>query len=188
MSFLTFFFIYQTLIYYKNSISVGLGVFIFMLFYYNISFNVVRMVLSISIALFSYRFILEKQWWKFLFFACISLSVHNMAIVIIPFYYLYNKIADKNRYFRIAVYVLIAILVINHELILDFYINYIIRDTYYSHYLHNAESSFGLGIFLINMPFILPGLIFYKRLNKMDQRFKFVYCLFVTGFILKFVS
>lgn len=189
VSFAMFWLVYRSLLYYKNIISIGLGFFIFLLFYYQVSFNLVRMTLAIALALFSYRYILEKKIIKYVFIIFIAISIHNSALVTIPFYFLYNWFAYKKKAYRLLAYAITIFLILNYDILLTFVINNILKEPYYMRYLsHGHESSFGIGLLVVNLPFILPGLYYYKSLDKMDYRFKFNFFLLVTGFILKFLG
>ena len=189
ISFIMFWMVYRALLYYKGTINIGLGIFIFTLFYYQMSFNLVRMTLAVALALYSYRYILEKKIIKYLLIIFIAISIHNSALVIIPFYFLYNWFAYKKKVYRLLAYVATVFAIFNYDIILKFVINNILKESYYMRYLsHGYESSFGIGVLVVNLPFILPGLIYYRSLDKRDYRFKFNFFLLITGFILKFLS
>lgn len=85
-SFLTLFFLYKTLIYYK---SLFFGVFIFIA--YNMlftSFDQIRQTLAIFIFLYSIRFIENKSFKKYLIFILLATFFHFSAIILLPVYFL----------------------------------------------------------------------------------------------------
>lgn len=188
ISFITIFFVYLFLNDYKMQISVGLGMFVFLLLYYNFSFNAVRSAVSIAISLYSYKFIVSKEQGKFLFYAILSSSFHISAILTIPFYYIYNYFGKKNKYSRLLIYILIIITMINYDYLLLFASKYVFKNNYYLNYLPTGETNFGIGLFVIFGPLILPGIVFYKDLNNKNSNFKFYFFILITGFILKFVG
>ncbi|WP_442263717.1 EpsG family protein [Tissierella sp.] len=189
VSYLTFLFIYLAIKKYENTLSLGLCMLTFMLFYYNISFNLVRMTLSISIMLYSFDFIYEKKAIKFLASVCLAISIHNSSIVMLPFYFLFNNISKKNKLFKFVVYLFIIIMLFNYDILISFVSVNILKTNYYLHYIAESnQTSFGIGLFIINAPFILPGIIFYKRLVKIDERFSLIFFMINVGFILKFTG
>lgn len=86
VSFLTILFVYLTLYDLKDKISLGIGMLVFMLLYYQMSFNVVRQVLAMSVSMFSIRFIYKRQLMKFLIFVLLATSFHLSSMVIVPFF------------------------------------------------------------------------------------------------------
>ncbi|CAM2899559.1 EpsG family protein [Salinicoccus roseus] len=189
VSFLTMAFIYLTLYKNRNSISIGLGIFVFLLFFYHDSLNGVRQGLAIAISLYSLTFIVEKKFWKFFLYTILATSMHFSSLVLLPFYYIYNVLGDKNRIFRIAVYLITVVLIFNYGVILDFLLNIFTDFSYYSKYLPDQSvGGLGLGLIAFNAPLIIPGILFYKRLVKNDERFRFYFFFLLVGVLIKFVG
>lgn len=64
--------------------------------YYYGSNGVFRLWLSIAILTFSYKYIIDRNFIKFMIVCCIAFFMHRTAIVFVPAYFLYNmKINDK---------------------------------------------------------------------------------------------
>lgn len=187
ISFLTFLFIYLSLHKYRKSISVGLGMFIFMLLFYHDSFNGVRQVLAVSILLYSFNFIIEKRFWKFLITVLLASSFHLSSLVVLPFYYIYNRLGERSNTYRLGIYIVVVLLVFNYDSLLNVFISLSPDLTYYSKYLSNGGFSFGLGQIVLNAPYIIPGLIFYNKF-KNNSRFKFFFFFMIIGIIIKFVG
>lgn len=52
------------------------------------TFNTVRYYLALSIALFSMRYVLEKDWLKFVFWVGIAALFHKSVLLVIPAYWI----------------------------------------------------------------------------------------------------
>lgn len=184
VEFLTILFVYLFLNTYNEKIDLGLGMITFLLFYYNYSFNAVRQSLAMSIGLYSFVYIDKKNIKKFLFFIILAMSMHIGALIILPFYFLYNSLGKKSKMFRFFIYLVAFVGIINYQQIIFFFSNYILDSSYYLQYAKGGEVNLGIGWFVIYSPYILPGLVFFKKLSK-DTSFRFYYFLLIIGFILK---
>lgn len=190
VSFLTILFVYLTLSDHKEKISVGLGMLVFMLIYYQLSYNAVRHVLAMSIGLYSVKYIFKRRFFKYTIFILLAMSFHLSSVLMFPFYYIYKLIGVKKRaILKTLFFISVVLFMINYDKILYFIINKIPAIEYYSIYLKTKDNvSFGFGIFILNIPYILPGLIYYNQLKEYDDRFIFYYELLLVGFLLKFMS
>lgn len=190
VSFVTILFIYLSLCEHKGKISVGIGMLVFMLIYYQLSYNVVRHVLAMSIGLYSVKYIFKRRFFKYTIFILLAMSFHLSSVLMFPFYYIYKLIGVKKRaILKTLFFISVVLFMINYDKILYFIINKIPAIEYYSIYLKTKDNvSFGFGIFILNIPYILPGLIYYNQLKEYDDRFIFYYELLLVGFLLKFMS
>ncbi|SIS82861.1 EpsG family protein [Salimicrobium salexigens] len=189
VSFITILFIYLSLYRAKDSISIGLGMLVFMLMFYHLSLNAVRQVLAIAILLYSFDFIIQRKFGKFLIITLIASSIHLSSLIVLPFYYIYNLVGKKNRFFRLIVYIGTSLLIINYGVILEYTLSIFTSFSYYSQYLPDEnQGDLGIGLILVNAPFVVPGIIFYKRFVKYDSRFKFYFFFLLIGVIIQFVA
>lgn len=73
----------------EQSVSFSQSFFLFMaLGLYFQTFNTVRYYLALSIALFSMRYVLEKDWLKFVFWVGIAALFHKSVLLVIPAYWI----------------------------------------------------------------------------------------------------
>lgn len=188
ISFFTILFIYLSLYDHKDKISVGFGMFVFMLLYYQYSYNGIRHALAMAISLYSIKYIYKRNLIKFLFFTILSISFHMTAILIFPLYFLYDIIGKKRSLiFSVIFFMIFFIMVLNYEKILLPIIGNISSLEYYEVYLNTKEQySFGIGILVLNLPYILPGMIFLKDLNVYENNFLLYYSFLILGVLLKF--
>lgn len=188
ISILTWFFIYQFLFHYRKNISVGLGMFIALLLFYNYSFNIVRQMLAISISLYSFKYIDLKKKIPFVLTALLATSIHGSSIIILPFYYLFNSLGNKRRVYKILIYVGIFIAIINYSAIVEFVSQNILNDGYYLKYAQEVESELGFGLLIISIPFLLPGIVFYKKLSDRNSSFDLYLFLTIISFLLRLIG
>ena len=77
---------------YEQSDEVPLSFFLFMaLGYYFQTFSTVRYYLALAIALYSMKFVLRKQWGRFLALVLLGSAFHKSLLVVIPLYFLASR-------------------------------------------------------------------------------------------------
>lgn len=191
VSLLTLFFVYLALYERREKLSVGMGMFIFMLGYYQASFNNVRQLLAISILLFSAKYVFSKKLVKFLICILIASTIHTSAWFFFPVYFLYSIVEKKNNLFLQTVLWGSSMIVVAFADIILLKIFSIIPFLYpYAAYLNNsgASSDSHLVRDILNLVYIVPGLMIYNNLKRHDYRFAFYYMLLMFGFIIQFSS
>lgn len=74
---------------YEQSDEFGLTFFLFMaLGYYFQTFSTVRYYLALALALYSMKFVLRKQWGRFVVLILLGVTFHKSLLVVIPLYWL----------------------------------------------------------------------------------------------------
>ena len=77
---------------YEQSDEFPLSFFLFMaLGYYFQTFSTVRYYLALAIALYSMKFVLRKQWGRFLALILLGSAFHKSLLVVIPLYFLASR-------------------------------------------------------------------------------------------------
>ncbi len=162
------------------------SVFLAILFFFMLvggeqSVFVVRQYLAMSIYLLAIDSIINHNQLRYLFWALLAFSIHNTAIVFLPFYYLYWMNVNKDNYYRIITYVVvIAVLAKFTSAFLFSFINL------YQQYTldHDPERQASSGPFLRSLVMLLPYLYFckYKYLDDSVGRLVF-WILICTAFI-----
>ena len=77
---------------YEQSDEFPLSFFLFMaLGYYFQTFSTVRYYLALAIALYSMKFVLRKQWGRFLALVLLGSAFHKSLLVVIPLYFLASR-------------------------------------------------------------------------------------------------
>ena len=74
---------------YEQSDEFGLAFFLFMtLGYYFQTFSTVRYYLALAVALYSMKFVMRRQWGRFVVLVLLGSAFHNSLLVVIPLYFL----------------------------------------------------------------------------------------------------
>lgn len=74
---------------YEQSDSFGWSFFLFMAFgFYFSTFNTVRYYLALAMALYSVKYVLKKEWGKFILLVLLGSAFHKSMLVVIPLYFL----------------------------------------------------------------------------------------------------
>lgn len=81
---------------YEQSDEFGLTFFLFMtLGYYFQTFSTVRYYLALALALYSMKFVLRKQWGRFVVLVSLGAAFHKSLLVVIPLYFLASLLWKK---------------------------------------------------------------------------------------------
>ena len=87
-----------------RNISLGIGVFIFFTFFYNLSFNLIRQSLAMFILFYGSSYLVNKDWLKYILTIFIAFLFHSSAIIGFLFLFIYwalNMDTKKQFYFKL---------------------------------------------------------------------------------------
>lgn len=88
-----------------RNISIGLGIFIFFTFFYNLSYNLIRQSIAMFILFYGFSYLVEKDWIKYIITIFVAFLFHSSAIVgflfMLIYWLLYRK-TKKNLYFKLS--------------------------------------------------------------------------------------
>ncbi|MFC5711447.1 EpsG family protein [Thalassorhabdus alkalitolerans] len=181
-----FSFLYLAIRHYNNILSPGLAMFVFMLMYYQMSFNTIRQVITMTIVLYSIRFIQERKLFKFLFIIFIASSFHNSAWIFLPIYFLYPFIKKQKKVFaRVLVYGSIVLIIIGLDTILAPVLSNVESLDYYLRYLDEGDMGTSLGFVIRSLPFIIIGIYLSPRLRS-NTYFTWFFFLYIISILMKF--
>lgn len=184
IGFFTLFFFYKAIWNNSDIPTVSMYIFISMCLFYQ-TFNQARQMLAIAIIFYSIQYIKTKNLKAFIFFVLLATSVHNSAIIFLPFYYICRlNINIKN----ICIYIVGAILgYLFFDIILSF-----INGTNYgqiyqttSYYSASSTSIVNLGIRLL---MLIASLIFSKTTIDKDENNKILYNLAIWCIITQLLT
>lgn len=181
MSFLTIFFLYKGLNNYKNKSSFTLGLFFYLIMYYQKSFNLMRQMLAVSIVFFAIKF-LKKDNFKYIILVILA-SLFQRTVLIMLIIPLVQKIYENKKYLvlQISSFLLMVLAILNFGKIGVFLEK--LNMEYYSYYFNeNVSTGITINYFIRILPVILLGLIAYKKLKE-DREMLLFYNLYVVGAI-----
>lgn len=186
-TFITTFFIYLSLISQKDKISVGIGMLVYMLLFYQSSFNVVRMMLAVAISLYNIKNIQERKFMKFIFWLVVAMSFHTSAIVLMPIYFMCNFISEKKyKFIRWGLYLVVFMFMLNYNQILQPIFDSISIFNYYTKYLDNSGgNTYGISLSIIYFIYLIPGFFLNRKIVEKEKRYFLFYTLLILGILLK---
>jgi transmembrane protein EpsG len=183
-SIITIGFLYAALHDHEDKIAFPLALFLYFTKIYPFSLNVMRQSIAISIILYSYKYIVSKNFKKFLLFVIIAALFHTSAIVVIPFYFISGEKRKKRLFLKVMSALSCIFVVINVDVILEKFakINVVSKYSVYADTVNNNHISISSLLSQIII-LVLVG-IFWKKLIKKDQRVELYIWLYIFGFIL----
>lgn len=189
-SFITIYLITKTLKKYSHSYMLSIFLFVTMFFYYN-SFNLVRQYLVVAILFYSIKYILNKNFYKFLTAIIIASFFHITALIMLPFYWLLRKKISNLMY--LLMFVTSVFLSLFTTNIVNLVASVFGKFSVYNNYLVDGSST--KSIILITSAVVLFSLINKNKLLKINENsiiyingvyFALVFSVLATGNILFF--
>lgn len=182
---ITTLFIYLALRKYKNEINIGLGMFIYMMTFYQKSYNITRQMAAVAILLYAVEYIQKRKLWHFTLFNAIAMGFHSTALLFYPLYFL-NWLygSPKHKLLRIISFTGLIIIMVDFSTILFPLVNRFGFISYYAKSYLYSEREFELriGMFLRILPFIIPGMILWNKV-KQDKRMVLYFNILIIGCI-----
>ena len=155
---------------YEQSDSFGWSFFLFMTFgFYFSTFNTVRYYLALAMALYSIKYVLKKEWGKFILLVLLGSTFHKSMLVVIPLYLLATLAWKK---WQMA---LMALFCTTFFFLQDFYLKVVVflypsyEDT---EYLEGGISWFNI---LRCLGVLVFALLYYKQAVEGSRRNKFYF-------------
>lgn len=176
---------------YRNVMNPAYGMLVYMLWYYQLSFNNIRQSLAITIALFALQYITDRKPVKFCLFMAIAFCFHFTSIILVPFYIVYKLYVGKwRKSTTIAVYVGTAFIVLFYSQVLSFIVFHISLFSSYQKYFlpsNQVHGSLGLGIIVPQLILLVPAFLAYQNLKKRRAGNDFLLMLLIVGSILSYL-
>jgi len=163
-SFITIYLISTTLKKYSVSYFFSLFLFVSLYFYYN-SFNLVRQYIAIAIVFYSLKYILNKNFKRFLIGTLVASLFHTTALVILPFYWLARLKIDNFVYF-ILPFITFGVSFFTPTIVKLISFIYPKFDAYVN---YNSEGASSYSIIIISAFTLLYSLVYKKRLLDINK-------------------
>lgn len=189
-AFITFYYLIKSLNCYKNKINVTLAFFLYMLLYFQKSFNLVRQMMSLSIILYALTTLnsgKNKKYIIYVIFASLFQRT-SMIMLIIPFVKKIYQNKEK-RGIRIISYIILLMFILNFKLIGNFLINIGGGSLEYYSYYFLEKDGIGISInyFIRFFPLLISSLFFLKHIRN-DKEMSLYFSLYIIGTILSLLG
>lgn len=171
---------------FSKNISVSLAMLCFMLLHYNTSLNIVRQYLAIGFSLVALKAVFHRNKKTYLFFCVVAVFFHSSALVCFlyyPIYALLNKNKDKKARTAIILIAVILFLLVLKPTV-TFLANIgLVPYQYVGYFSSNGESSILMQL-LSRITTIILGIMFYKKMDKYDNRNHYLFCFLLIDAII----
>lgn len=152
----------------RNIIDIRLGFFIYYLYVYHMSFNIIRQAMAMSFILLGLTFLIERNYISFIIIIFVSMFIHTTSIVclsfiVIPLVFNFKEKKSISSYensvtkffLRIVFYSLILI----SPFIIQIILNIMFSFSSFAEYQKYAtdDASLGLGTIIMGIPMIFPA-------------------------------
>ena len=126
---------------YRKNLNIAYAFLIFLFCYYNSSLNILRQIGAIVLILYSYQFIVNSKFWKFLMAVTVASTFHNSAIVAIVIYPCYIAINSRlKKFFKVFIVVGAVIAIFGAENIFNMLNSLKIMNlSRYQHYFSDTD-------------------------------------------------
>lgn len=182
-SIITICFLYAAIHDHDNKISFSLALFLYYTKFFPFSLNVMRQSIAMSIIFYSYKYIVNRNFKRFLKFVIIAALFHTSAIIVIPFYFINGKKIKRSLFIKIISVFCCSLVVFNIDIILEKMgkFNVISKYSIYSEMVN--KSNISISSLLSQIIIIFLVIIFFERLIKKDERIELYFWLYIFGFI-----
>lgn len=171
----------------KDKISISLAFFLYMYLYFGGSMNIMRQALAVAVAMFSYKYVINRKFVKFILLAILAISVHKTAIVILPLLFMIRNGGEQKKKSRVFTIMKICFIVgfVAIVLNIEYFLNIIGQIEYFEKYnvyvQYEGESrNLSLILNLLVYSFIT---FFIKNMIKYDRNNEYYYYLISIGLV-----
>lgn len=164
-------FIYSLKMKYRY-ICIPLTIFLFLITIFTSGMNIIRQAIATSIIFYSFNYIFEKRFFKYIVFLILAVSFHITAVITFPLYFLWNKKTNKINKKR-AIFIILCYILIPFSFNLSIKIfSFIPEFSRFQSYNNIGRLGLNLSFFL-NLGLFLILFFNRKKLIKKDCRNSF---------------
>ncbi len=178
VSAITNYFVFRNVIYYSrlSKIRAHHVLFIYLSVFYLVSFGMIRQIAAVNIVIFSIRYILKKEYIKYLFWTFIALGFHSTAIfslILVAYAIINSKSQNKKILTRVLVIVGFYVAVVFSQQILELFSVLANRTESGSYDMYLAPETIGFGNIVMRIPLILFLICFKKSIKSSPNIVKY---------------
>ena len=173
---------------YRNSVKFSLSIYFYITtFTYYSSMNGVRQFLATSIILLSYRYMINRQFIKYVIYVLIASTIHGAALVMIPIYFLVNQKIYSVR--NLAITGAAVFTYIFFELVFSWLVNSFERFSEYNDYLFIEGQGVNiLRVIVLLAPVIAIIMIIKMKNISVDKELQVIINLCLIGSLFMFLA
>ncbi len=178
-SFITNAFAFYVIYRQRNEINVFVAMIVYMLFYYTLSFNLIRQSAAMSIVLYSYLYYVDKKIKRFIALSFFAFLLHYTSIIVSVGLIIFYFITNLNKKLRYIIYVCLLFFVLGQNYFLG-KINFELGK--YNYALNEIQVNNSLFPIAMYMPVLVVAVLANKLSGSLKMaKYTYIYCI---GFIL----
>ena len=174
---------FSAILKHRKHINVTFAMLIFYLLMYPPLLNGIRQLISVSIIMYGYSYIIERKLLKFALTVAVASLFHYTAVLCLPFYFLATRFKSRITILRrIAYYFLLISIIILMPILLDAVSELSIFSKYFSAYELGSDAKL-LNQIILRLPILIPILVFSTALLKKNKELEFYYLIYFMEFV-----
>ncbi|MEY8445138.1 EpsG family protein [Enterococcus ratti] len=172
---------------------IGISFFLYLCLLYPISLNTMRQSLAVAIIFYSYKFLLNRSFFRFFLGVLIAAQFHISSVVMLPIYFLINEQRKLRKGFFVLILSSIVVAIVSYKWIFSF-LSFFLNDERYNAYINYTEPTTNY-LFFFNFILFL-GISFFQLVHsEKNKKNQFYFAMLaiglllgVTGFISPFIK
>lgn len=167
----------------KMSANIFLSLLIYISFRFSDAhLNLMRQGLSLALVLYSYKYVIDKDFKKYIFMILIAFLLHKSAIMVFPIYFLHKFDFRKIHIFYILL-IIAAFYVLKHQIYSNLFYIFLQNDTYNVYLKHTNEH--GILYYIL---YIVTYLICLFGGDRNDSETNRLLCLTLIGVTIQSIT
>lgn len=171
-AFIIHLFVVMGIDFFKRDLSMPLALFAYYIMIFNFGLNGIRQSIAMSIVFFSFRYLIKKNFIKYLIFIFIATLFHKTAIICLIFYLIAmgeKQIISNTR--KIVYYGAILTTPFLVLYLIKMFMNVPIFEGY-TRYIHSLDTKIGFWTLIEIIPVILPFFLFRKSISSVNDSYR----------------
>lgn len=185
---ITMLFTFLALKNYKTTCNIVLGWFIFMCMFYQQTFNNLRQTIAVMVVLYSFQYLLKKNFIKYIICILIATLFHRSACICIVFYIF----CSENKRFNNIMWLTLFWGIVAMPILFPIFFSvgrYIpLLKHFFNFYTFINTPHIGLGFLIYIIPPLLPLLFFKNQIRDENNYYTILLQIFILSIPLKFSS
>ena len=189
MSWITNYYALKAILVYKNDFNSGLAYFVYLVCYYQASYNLVRQAAAMTISLYAVTRLEKEKRLEAVIYVIVATLFHNSALIILlPMltYILYKS--NLPQYIKNGYTGVMCLLLLFYDKVFKFVMNFMPFLSRYAGYVERGQyEDFGVTVFIRYGYIIIPFLLVFKR-YKREKRLIYPFIIFIFCFVFRLAT
>lgn len=179
--------IYLRILDYKENIPVWVSTLIYLFTFYNLSLNLARQAIVLSILFYAFKYVESNKLKIFVIFILVALLFHNSALLGLIYIILLKIANGKNwRFKQFSILLLLLLVIVFYNRIFTIIVNVLFSnnvDKYINAFLSDGSGYLSFWMIVINV-FAIMCVLFSKKYLEKEKYYKYYLLIVVFNFSL----